>query len=254
MADELPKKVPVNRLAWEKMRTDPDKEPEIPTAVIGRGPKRAWARRLEYRTKESLTELALLRDVEAGVLREILVDCDGDAICYRMLVEGDPKRRTEFIMPITLTDDLGVIDWGEDWKRLVPTVLTTPRGAPLGIAYSNRYSAIENFRVKNIVYPDGKASYPKRIMTLWSRRRGMWPKGLMVPKGLGPTEQLPDELEVSSGNYLEFDRMFYAPGCDALLITAAVPRGHGFCHETYRTVGRKDKAYKSCFHRELVLK
>lgn len=162
-----------------------------------------------------------------------------------------------------------------DGTGLLTTVLVDARGMPLGVAYSSMQSAIENFRPKMLKGKGGEVSGPYCIVTLHSRSRGIWPKGLRNPND-DKASPLPDALELSSGDYLLFSRMKASRDGSKLLIEADVPEGHGFCHEAYRHItdekGAKtgmevyfdEKAaqatpeaatpYRSCFHRVVLPK
>lgn len=213
-----------------------------------------------------------LRYIHSGALPDfqriyetIMVDCDGDALWVRDNSGSPPS--SSFLAPVTpeTVDDLkwerGTKPEGQD-KPLLTTVLADYGCHPLGVAYSSRQSVHECFRPKRFACPEGQL----RVATLRSRSRGIWPKGLKNPND-DKDAPLPEELELSSGNYLTFADMYRNREGDALLMVCKVPEGHGFCHESYShdterkilTIYEKDKyapeeavPYRSCFHRVLL--
>lgn len=195
-------------------------------------------------------------------------DCDGDALWVR-------KRSIFYGFP-NLVDEgmLKDLSWGKskikaDGQKLLTTALLDTQGYPLGVAYSSQQSARENFIPKEIGGKIGNTNGcdgSENVVTLRSRSRGIWPKGLKNPN-TAPDDPLPERLDESSGNFLVFKAMYTTREGDALLIQAEVPDGHGFCHESYlyeeniqsfRVYENDSYApigaipYRSCFHRVLV--
>lgn len=237
VGEGLPGDVTLDMLKW-------DNEGMIPTAVTGRGPKRAWARALEYHTREDLRRLLEEERLVGGrPVDSIMVDCDGDALYYEYPIDGNPKHVTHFTEKIKDVRDVDATVYRKrHCQELIRTVITTKGGIPLGIEYSNRQSLIDSMKPKRLIVPPGRIVPPAKYLTLM-RNGNRWPKGLKVPEGLEPDDPLPEVLEPSSGIYVAFDSAFYSPRCKALLMVATVPRGHWFCHE----------GYKGCFNRYLVL-
>lgn len=243
------------------------------------------------------TTLMPARDVYFSILTEVdlwltpphrlttsMVDCDGDAvwteypfsvfdeIAGRLASVGLSPFRTE-----CREEDINELKWyqaGQDLRSvpkhyaqdrgqlLIPTVIVDGNNHPLGITYSSRQSLKENFRPKEVAGVEG----PLRAVTLHSRSRGIWPKGLKNPND-DRNASLPDRLEQSSGNYLIFRGLKSVHNGTAVLIEADVPEGHGFCHERYLAetgsvtgiysdeglAPRNARAYRSCFHRLLFV-
>jgi phosphoribosyl-AMP cyclohydrolase len=269
MSEILSNPVPVDSLAWEKMNG------KIPTIVKGLPLKKESE---PYRPNDVVAFLAEateddVRKVLRGenpwgkipvepaftTLMEIegdrtLADCDGDAVlvyahptvsCDRLY--GSPSV---FYRRINGIEDLDDITWGEN--GLSAAVIVGTDSTVLGLAYTNREAAGRNFDWVRIEGAKGsRAAVPaekndpqaKRLMTLWSRRRGLWIKGL------------------NSGQFMEFQGMARTGeqyrdkfGKDALLYVVAHAPGAGFCHEKYSDMGIEGEGYiRSCFHRRVSL-
>ncbi len=238
---ELPTEVPYSMLAWEKM------EGKLPAIVVARSGMKRWPRSLaHYSPEEVFSFLEGSKRFEGQEIWPIYVDCDGDALFFEYETEGMPKDKTRFTDRLRTYRDVDLACRGT--SELIPTVIATPTGQPLGLAYSNTLSLNENLKPKTVL--DGhKVHPPRRYLTLWSRKHGMWPKGLKA-KETNPDGSLPPMLGMSSGNYLEAKDIWFAPSSKSLMIVANVPRGHGFCHEEYYNPTAKEmRAYKSCFNR-----
>lgn len=229
----------------------------------------------EINLRAALEYISFMHDIK-GIYGDIITDCDGDALWARftdMPVVNFPNPVKE--------DDIAHLDW-KSWKnievegqKLITTVLIDPAddrgGYPLGVAYSNRQSLIENFRPKKLKLNTERCDYMQNlnpsialnIVTLYSRSRGIWPKGLRNPNE-DKNAELPKTLEESSGNFLIFNRLFTNSEGNALLMITDIPSGHGFCHESYLydentksfTIYENDKyaprdaiPYRSCFHK-----
>ncbi len=209
--------------------------------------------------------------------RYFMADCDGDALW--VIKPIDVPNLLEDISESYLDH----LQWKEgidaDGQKLLTTAIVDVKGYPLGVAYSSLQSAKENFIPKRVIkhglipHPSGTRTIERgtqeieiesscNILTLRSRSRGIWPKGLKNPNK-NKDAPLPETLELSSGNYLLFRGMRTNKEGDALLIWAEVPEGHGFCHESYLCkkgvmtiykgeAPKEATPYRSCFHRIIL--
>ncbi len=217
----------------------------------------------------------------ANTYTNVLTDCDGDALWVTwkfpyFINMRIGMTRNPYNFPTALEEDgIQQLNWDEgievEGQKLLTTIIMDPSdsrgGYPLGVAYSSRQSLMENFRLKRIRDRGGSLipeSYS--VLTLYSRSRGIWPKGLGNPNQ-DKDAPLPEELEISSGNFLFFRKMFTTMQANAIMLAAEVPYRHGFCHESYLydetakslTVYESDqhapkgaRLYRSCFHKVLM--
>ena len=180
----------------------------------------------------------------------IMPDCDGDALlvpAYTGACQPGCGGADGIFYERITADNLDSIAWDD---TLLTAVLIDSHNNVLGLAYTNRQAVEETLTPKRLVdSPEGKQAVPadeegQRYMTLWSRRRGLWLKGLT-------SGELFYSLDLRKTGQSYRDTF----GKDALLyvVSPSAP-GVGFCHEKYSDLGQAGEGYfLSCFHRKLTL-
>jgi hypothetical protein len=270
MSEILPNPVPAGMLAWDKMKG------KIPAAV---------QRLNRYGNDVVRGDVIFLAELGQEEVRGILegknpwgqppvkmpfhhltgidkgrieADCDGDSLLIPAYAgaacDGVRGPDTIFYRDAKGPEDLDDMVWGSGGLSTVVIVDCGAEPFVLGLAYANREAAEHNFVWKRVEGPEGgRKAVPaeegspeaKRLMTLWSRRRGLWIKGL------------------TSGQFMEFKGMRRTGeeyrdefGQDALIYVVSHAPGVGFCHEKYSdlgVVGPSDGYFTSCFHRGVSL-
>lgn len=193
-------------------------------------------------------------DLRAGSFR-ILPDCDGDALLVPayagQCVNNCGGNAGIFYETLAMNDpqSLGDVAWGD---ALCTAVVAGTDRSVLGLVYTNR-EAVEksmNWRKLSITDKDTVAvpaeageEEATRFLTLYSRSRGLWTKGLTSGQYFTVVD-----IRRTGRAYRE------AFGQDALLYVVSHAPATGFCHEKQSDFRLPAEGYfRSCFHRTLSL-